>query len=147
MHFPYKKINSSGFTLVELIASLAILSMVIAVFLPIFPQIVSWTKKADDELIASNLLSQVAHDVKELPDMDDLASSIKGCPDVMKIKDERLGDVSSYTINNQTYHVKVKICKESNVDLYRTNLLIFSSSNKMISESYTYIELENEGEN
>ncbi|WP_106496912.1 type II secretion system protein [Lentibacillus sp. Marseille-P4043] len=131
--------SNSGFTLIEIIASIAILGMVIAVFLPIFPQIMKWTVNTDNELVASNLLGQVAYDVKNASIIDQKTGTISICPTYSSIKKSSLGNLSSYTLNDNDYSVKLHICKEKDVDLYRTNIQIYTATNKKVSESYTYI--------
>lgn len=109
MYTKFKKINSNGFTLIEIIASIAILGMVIAVFLPIFPQIMSWTEKTDDELVASNLLSQVANDIKDI----NVEGTAETCPNNSQIPAELLGESSNYEINENTYSIDVRVCQSA----------------------------------
>ncbi|MBD1223924.1 type II secretion system protein [Virgibacillus halodenitrificans] len=135
MYTKFKQMNSSGFTLIEIIAAITILGIVIAVMLPIFPQIFSWSNMTEDELSSSNLLGQVAHDIKEL-NIEQLPS----CPST-----KSLGEFgtykASYELNNTTYTARVGVCQsenESALGLTRANIQIFQGGKK-ISESYTYI--------
>ncbi|WP_164668370.1 type II secretion system protein [Virgibacillus doumboii] len=120
-------INNKGFTLIEIIASIAILGMVITVFLPIFPQILSWNEKTDDELVASNLLGQAVHDIKEnykktgtIPELD-------------------------YTLNNETYNVTVELSQtgdEADLGLQRVHITIISQNGTELSDTYSYLSQE-----
>ncbi|MFD1038127.1 type II secretion system protein [Virgibacillus byunsanensis] len=135
MYNRLQKINSRGFTLVEMVASIALLGMVIAVFLPIFPQIMGWTENTDEELVASNLLSQVASDTEHIEVVDFFDDSIEECNAFLT------EDVyyKEYPLNGDIYKAKLNVCKEINVELYRTKIKIYSSNDRLVSESYTYI--------
>lgn len=136
MYTRFKKINSSGFTLVEIIASIAILGMVIAVLLPIFPQIMSWSQKTDNQLVASNLLSEVANEAKDINVVDLFGENVIRCEDGSS-EDLFLKD---YQLNNEKYEAKFNVCKEKDVNLYRTHIKIYSTDDRLASESYTYIQ-------
>ncbi|MGP4108305.1 type II secretion system protein [Virgibacillus sp. L01] len=136
MYTRFKKINSSGFTLVEIIASIAILGMVIAVLLPIFPQIMSWSQKTDDELVASNLLSEVANEAKDINVVDSFGENVTKCENG-STEDVILRE---YQLNNEKYEAKLNVCNEKDVNLYRTHIKIFSTDDRLVSESYTYIQ-------
>ncbi|MEC5421932.1 type II secretion system protein [Virgibacillus sp. C22-A2] len=146
MYTIFKKINSKGFTIVEIIASIAILGMVIAVLLPIFPQVMNWSKKVDDELGASNLLEQAANDIT----ISTIRNSLGSIPMCSSNNTLALYDVSSYPLNDNVYSVDLNVCKEgiaggeisfNDIELYRANIQILSQD-KLISESYTYIKGE-----
>ena len=139
--------NKKGFTLIEIIASIALLVLVIGILLPFFPQIMSWTQTADDELVASNLLGQVASDVNNSDKNNSIINyinknQIKICDSGLNtLSQDSLGDIATYLLNNVEYNVQLKVCKENNVDLnlYRANVIISTTNGKPISESYTYI--------
>lgn len=133
----FSKQNSDGFTLIEIIASIAILGMVIAVFLPIFPQIMSWTEKTDDQLIASNLLDQITYDVEE------------------KFKTESEGtncaSAVSEVINNYSYDgaytTKIDMSQsleEKKYGLYRIHIKVYSDDkpDNMLTDTYMYLSCE-----
>ncbi|MEN2765560.1 pilus assembly FimT family protein [Ornithinibacillus xuwenensis] len=129
-----KRVKRNGFTLIELLATIAILTMVITVFIPIFSQIVNWTNQADDELVASNLLGQVAYDIKnDSTFFTELTSTTcgNGQPDSI--------EYDTYFVNDMAYKVNLQICKEEQVNLYRTNIQIYTD--KMVSESFTYVPI------
>lgn len=136
MYTRFKKINSSGFTLVEIIASIAILGMVIAVLLPVFPQIMSWSQKTDDQLVASNLLSEVANEAEDINVIDLFGENVIRCEDGSS-EDVFFRD---YQLNSEKYEAKFNVCKEKDVNLYRTHIKIYSTDDRLASESYTYIQ-------
>ncbi len=131
----FRKLNSQGFTLIEIIASIAILGMVVAIFLPIFPQIMNWTNNTDDELTASNLLTQVSSEASDVVgNVDDLG--VQACPEDNSLSYD-IGETFSKAYDDYTAQLTV-ICKETGVDLFRTTIQIFSED-QLISQSYTYI--------
>lgn len=126
--------NSKGFTLIEIIASIALLVMVIGTLLPFFPQIMSWTQTTDDELVASNLLPQVSSEVKNL-DVHAFFDNVQQC-DTYQGEDVFYKE---YTLNGINYKSMLNTCEEQEPDLYRTKINILTESGKLVSESYTYI--------
>lgn len=129
--------NDRGFTLIEIIASIALLALVIMVLLPIFPQIFKWTGKTENELTASNLVGQVAYDVKNDRVEDWYPTPVKEC------KGEEKGvSYKTYTLNNINYQSTIGLCKEASVNLYRAEIKVYGENNNLISESYTYIKSE-----
>jgi prepilin-type N-terminal cleavage/methylation domain-containing protein len=129
--------NDRGFTLIEIIASIALLALVIMVLLPIFPQIFKWTGKTENELTASNLVGQVAYDVKNDRVEDWYPTPVKEC------KGEEKGiSYRTYTLNNINYQSTIGLCKETSVNLYRAEIKVYGENNNLISESYTYIKSE-----
>ncbi|TMN21590.1 type II secretion system protein [Lentibacillus cibarius] len=136
-HAPFSEKN--GFTLIEIITSIVLLTMVIAVMLPIFPQILNWSSQSEENLTASNLLGQVASDVKDhagnLP--------LDGAPACGRMRSLTGGDLSA--LPSYPYTVELNVCKEEDVHLYRTNIQIFSEDDKLLSESYTYIKAGGSG--
>ncbi|MYL57949.1 prepilin-type N-terminal cleavage/methylation domain-containing protein [Virgibacillus halodenitrificans] len=135
MYTKFKQMNSSGFTLIEIIASITILGVVIAALLPIFPQIFSWTKMTEDELSSSNLLGKVAQDIEDegLVSVEQLPT----CPTT-----ESLENFAKNTPSKEgPYSVDVAVCQseeEVALDLIRAHIQILQGGKK-ISESYTYI--------
>lgn len=118
------KKNSRGFTLVEVIASIAILGIVVVSLLPLFPQILGWTKTTEDQLIAGNLLSQVVYDLK-----DDNLKRV----DLDSLKYE-------YTINKVVY--KPEITFTQNDTEIELNLI---QAKITILDKNTYVYLKDSG--
>lgn len=138
MFMKNKSMDSHGFTLIEIIASIAILGMVIAALLPIFPQIFSWTKSTENQLTASHLLGQVAADLQDLD-----IHTIAVCPNAEQISAVALGEYATYQLNNKTYNVHVDVCQtseEKKYGLIRAHFVIEADGKK--SESFTYIRGE-----
>ncbi|WP_042223226.1 prepilin-type N-terminal cleavage/methylation domain-containing protein [Oceanobacillus manasiensis] len=141
----YKKTfdNNSGFTLIEIIASIALLALVITLLLPIFPQILQWTSNTENKLTASNLIGQVAYDLeKESIDF----SNINECEEKTTGHETQIS--SSYKINSKDYIGTYQLCEgteeEMFLGLYRARIKVYEKGGKTpINESFTYL-IENE---
>lgn len=134
----YHNTKINGFTLIEIIASIAILSMVIAVLLPIFPQIISWNEKTERNLVAGNLLNQAISDIKQDDEMILANMDVTNCSNPSTVTT----GLPSYTVNNVNYSVQVNVCQtneEKDLGLYRANIMV-STADGLQSESYTYLQ-------
>lgn len=130
------KKNSRGFTLVEVIASIVILGIVVVSLLPFFPQVLGWSKATEDQLVASNLLSQVAYELKNDEGQAFLPSEGK------------VNFNTEYTVNNETYKPVVEIIKqtseEEKLNLFKAKITIADKN------TYVYLNQSSEevgGEN
>ncbi|MFS0673076.1 type II secretion system protein [Ornithinibacillus sp. 179-J 7C1 HS] len=126
-------LSSNGFTLVEIIASITILGIVVAILLPIFPQIIGWTSSADNQLRGSNLLDQAAFDIKNSNILSTLDQS-NDCPNMSN--PINLSDTFTYMDN---YYPVISLCKETGTNLYQTHIEIYDEENKMLSDTYIYL--------
>src|SRR5690606_20847758 len=120
--------NNQGFTLIEIIASIAILGLIIAVLLPIFPQIVGWTNQSSETLVASQLLDQVAHDIRTNEDIN--LSNIESLS-------------LEYEVDEMVYTPKITLSQtneERELGLYRTHIEIYKlNEGKQLTDTYIYI--------
>lgn len=131
-----KQSNSYGYTLIELLASIVILATVVTFFIPIFSTIMKWSDQADEELIASNLLGKVLQELKVDSEVFN-ASDIPYCQSGNSFKKT----YHSYAIDEKVYQVDLLACQEEQVDLVRTTIQLFSSTNQLLRESYTYVPI------
>lgn len=120
--------NNQGFTLIEIIASIAILGLIIAVLLPIFPQIMGWTNQSSETLVASQLLDQVAHDIRTNEDIN--LSNIESLS-------------LEYEVDEMVYTPKITLSQtneERELGLYRTHIEIYKlNEGKQLTDTYIYI--------
>jgi prepilin-type N-terminal cleavage/methylation domain-containing protein len=126
--------ENKGYTLIELLASITILTFIIAALIPIFINIAKWTNQSENELVATNLLQQVASDLKKNP-QGIADQNITSCQD----KFTEIPGYDSYNINGQEYYVNLRVCMENQVNLYRTNVRVYSNDHQLKSESFTYV--------
>lgn len=125
--------QQDGFTLIEIITSLAVLSIIIVGLLPIFPQIMSWSSQSENHLTANHLLTRVANDVEqhanELP-LDTVLDEGR-----LTLSGSELDVLPAYD-----YDVTLHITYDAIVDLYQTNIQILSDTGTVLCESYTYVK-------
>ena len=134
MHNKFFIGRNNGFTLVEIIASITILGIVVAILLPIFPQIIGWTNKADDQLRGSNLLDQAAFDIKNSNILTSIDTS-NNCPTM-----SNSSNLSSSFSYMDKYYPVISLCKEHGTELYRTHIEIYDEENNMVSDTYIYLK-------
>ncbi|WP_042146381.1 prepilin-type N-terminal cleavage/methylation domain-containing protein [Paucisalibacillus sp. EB02] len=141
----YSKIDRhsyNGFTLIEIIASITIVSIVIIILIPIFSQILNWSERSEANLTTSNLVGQITYELKNKT--NDWKEFIEGktvntCGHSVLFAD----DYKTYTLNNETYEAKLSICQEEEVDLYRVNIKLYDLS-RLVTQSFTYLPVEGE---
>lgn len=124
-------LKKDGFTLVELLAAILLLSLVIIIFLNIFSNSINLSQKVEEKLTATNIAEKVLNTVR------------RGDPSIS------LG-IHYYEskVNGRTYYSVVDITQpeyESKLGLKRVYVKVYSSENyssatKADSEIYGYIE-------
>lgn len=142
--------NNSGFTLIEIIASIALLALVITVLLPIFPQIFQWNGNTYKDLSASNLIGQVAYDLSRDSDVNkELVNyTDKVCKPETVYNELNEKEFTEYTVDKVDYISKYEIyCNEKvgshNLNLFRTKIKVYLGDT-LISESFTYLKKDND---
>lgn len=141
-----RKKNSLGFTLVEVVVSITLLVIVAAILLPMFPQVFSWSTKAEEQLTSSHLLDQYIFDIKRDESLQQYMASqptVETCnrgvtPYELEGYEEK--------INDFTYKPKLTICQsdvEKELSLYRMNVKLMSGGKE---NGHTYFYMTGEGE-
>lgn len=129
----FRQLNSNGFTLVEVIASISLLAMASAVLLPVFPQMMGWSQMTGEKLEASNAIGKVTYEIQhDTAIVSSAYTSIKKCPQTTPI---------NYSMDIE-YSVRLGLCQsaeEAELGLVRTKIELYSAEG-LVSESYTYIE-------
>ena len=128
----FRQLNSGGFTLVEVIASISLLAMATSMLLPIFSQLMAWSLISGEKLDASNAMGKVTYEIQN--DHGILDSSpvfLKKCPESTTI---------DYSMDIE-YSIRLGLCQseeEEKLGLVRTKVELFSEEG-LVTESYTYI--------
>ncbi|MBW8350214.1 type II secretion system GspH family protein [Bacillus sp. IITD106] len=134
--------NNKGLTLIELLASIVILSIVIVSFLHFFSQAMLFTGKAEDRMTSINIAEKVLQSVK-----NDTAN-YTGEKQVINGKEYE--EVKPIIINKKTYYPYVNLSKETpeSLQLNVVHVLIFANKNNKsaVSELYSYIKSEEQND-
>lgn len=127
------KMDSGGFTLIEVIASLAILGIIVVAFLPFFPQIMGWSKTTEDQLTESNYLDEVVYLLKDANDDEEIVLEAP--------KKLELSKGFSRTINNESYLPEINLLKQTDeeikLNLFRAHIIL--------GEQETFVYLKDYG--
>ncbi|MDV2684221.1 type II secretion system protein [Alkalihalophilus lindianensis] len=127
MKYFNRYVNNTGLTLIELLASITLLSIVIIIFLSIFSQSMIWSSKVEDRLTAVNLAERVLYEAR--------TDSVPTQPITLNGKnyyfeiDYPVSDVIDLEESLGLTRIHVKICDEL-------------PCSKVESEIYGYIEQE-----
>ncbi|NEU29787.1 prepilin-type N-terminal cleavage/methylation domain-containing protein [bacterium LRH843] len=120
--------NNKGLTLIELLASMVILSIVIIFFLSFFSQSIMLSVKVEDQLTTVNVAERIMNNVRKLPEGD-----LDPGPCGNEYKHE-----PSYEVNGKHYYPAVAICQsheEKHLDLYRIHVKIYTNNDYNASPS------------
>ncbi|MBS4194840.1 type IV pilus modification PilV family protein [Lederbergia citri] len=133
--------NDKGLTLIELLASIAILSIVIVSFLHFFSQAMLFSGKAEDRMTSINIAEKVLQSVKDDPVKNTETRVING---------KNYYEVEPIYINNKSYYPYVNLSKETpeSLHLVVVHVLIFADKNdhSAISELFSYIKSEEQND-
>lgn len=135
-------VNEKGLTLIEVLASIVLLSIVIVSFLSLFPQITLFNNVTEKNLQAAAVAKEVRVLVKE-QDIDFSTPTLNG----------KLSSLSPTTTENDivftglynSFYVNIIIDKSKKEvsgevqDLYQMKISVMNGSNKEISYTYGYI--------
>ncbi|MBD3107822.1 prepilin-type N-terminal cleavage/methylation domain-containing protein [Bacillus sp. AGMB 02131] len=129
----YIKTNQA-FTLIEVLASITLLSIVLAIFLPFFANSIELSSKTEDKLTAINLAERELRN--EMNKFE--ASPINSCPTTPITKQ------IEKTNNKEDYYSTVEfICGEKELNLVPMKISISRNEygNNPITALYGYVEL------
>lgn len=138
----------SGFTLVEILAAITIMAIIIFSLLPIFPQLITWAKASERQLVSSNLLTKVIEDAQKDGDVKNgiLALSPVMCNETTfnaytEVPQATLDLLPAYEMNGNAYNAKLAICKTNANEngLLKLRVKLLSTEGKELITSYAYI--------
>jgi prepilin-type N-terminal cleavage/methylation domain-containing protein len=149
------KSNEQGVTLVELLASIVILSIILVSFITFFTNSFQFNRISSDNLIATNLAREtqeefknndlIKQDVKKLitnkNDSSYLAkdkySNLKLVENIVSVNS---GKNFQLNLINPNYKVLVIVSKDPDPTLHTVHVKVYDNL-KLLSETYTYIKL------
>ncbi|TYS68930.1 prepilin-type N-terminal cleavage/methylation domain-containing protein [Sutcliffiella horikoshii] len=166
LKFTREKINNdSGFTLLEVLVSIVILSIIILTFLSFFSQALLFSVKEEDNLVGVNISERILYYVEGSSTIESVLSANTYSCDaephslVSYIADQDPQDEWQtyppdltklfFTQNNRTYYSYVTICQsaeETDLSLHRVHIKTYQSMNnasqdRFIYETYQYVNL------
>ena len=137
--------NEQGLTLIEVLASIVLLSIVIVFFLSLFPQIINFNKSTEENLQAAATAKEVRVLVKEeLESMDTF-------PSKLSFTNERTLDDGVYSYNGKynDFEVVIELHDQPFVGdepqkneirkLYKFKVSIEHSDTRILSKTYGFI--------
>lgn len=149
--------NEKGLTLVEVLASIVILSIVLVIFMNFFPQMALMNNKNEEKQQAINLAKkELIYWQNEMKSQSDLDNFLNTPSTISQFKAECNENISldfgcgifNYHVNSESFDVIVMIKKTSDLETNSTKLhqihiqLIKENQEYPTSETYGYIKLE-----
>ncbi|USK69386.1 type II secretion system protein [Peribacillus asahii] len=136
--------NNNGFTLIEVLASIAILGIVLTVFLSFFSNSMTFSVKTEDTLTAINLAEKELHD---LTNSIEAYCKTENCEEPNNIPEDTYTR-SPIELNNKTYLSTMtplsQNTEESSLGLLPISITIHSEDNKELTTVYGYVELDSD---
>src|SRR5690625_2349762 len=151
MYRLFKKNNNKGFTLVELLAALTIVGIILIAFIPVFPQVLSWTDKNKSNLVTDNIAGYFINkfkDDQELQIFIQKQNTIPNC-DNPDTSDVIYTDTES--VQDVIYEANMTVCQDDVIEedlelsLYRIHLTVHPENDESSSID-TYFYLPGEGD-
>lgn len=128
-----------GFTLIEVLAALVILSIILLSFLSFFSQSALFTQKNHDKLTAINIAQDTIVSIKKYPALfQKTATYTTNFPDPVNT----ILHVNSTGIFNlqPDYKLELAISKDSTFNLYKIHVKIFDLNGNELTETYHFLK-------
>lgn len=125
--------NQRGFSLLEVVVSVAILSLLLLAVLPLFPQSMAWVKMAESEAVSGHLVARVAYDLQSDPTPLMLGDLLAG----ERVYATADGSLAAYPAYG--HPVRVTATPAVEPGLYQLHIEILTPANKPSAESYVYV--------
>jgi prepilin-type N-terminal cleavage/methylation domain-containing protein len=134
--------NEKGLTLIEVLASIVLLSVVIMSFLSLFPQITNFNKYTEENLQAAATAKELRVLVKEKFDNFESPTStnvlVNETMDISSDSIKFIGQFNDFPVEVVIFKDK-KDVSGSFEDLYQMKISILNENNNEISYTYGYI--------
>lgn len=133
------KRGNKGFTLIEVLAALVILSIVLLSFFSFFSQSALFTQKNRDKLTAVNLAQDTIVTIKK---NTSFFQQSKTYTTTFPEPERSILNVNSTGIFNQqpNYKLQLTISKDSSYHLYKLYVRILDINGKQLTETYHYLK-------
>ena len=150
-HFNNTWKSESGFSLLEILASLVILSFILITFFSFSNQALFFSTKNEDKLVAYNLARKTLNIITENY-VGTTQNQVIACSNFAtnyhpKLKEALEPSSCFYKVNNNTFYPEVTITKQTlsftSPSLYLVHVKIFDSSDitkrNLLSETFGYV--------
>lgn len=133
--------NDKGFTLIEILVSITILSVVLVVFASFFTQSALFTKKNEKEIVALNLARLALEELRQNPqsfsnnEMVFEQFNMEGKPFVSAVKGD--GTFQQY----DQYRLRLIVTPVSDMNTYQVKVQILTNDGVTLTETYGLIEV------
>ncbi|MEK3954142.1 PulJ/GspJ family protein [Psychrobacillus sp. FSL K6-1464] len=141
--------NNSGFTLIEILASVVLLTVVLSMFLSIFPQMANTNNRTGDNLDAANVGKEVLVKMKKMS-YENITSKTNLPIDNTTYTNStnNIQIKGTYVTNVENYNVEININKTHDVEinssttrLRRFSIKILDDQNKnTLTTTYGYLQ-------
>ncbi|MFA9555955.1 prepilin-type N-terminal cleavage/methylation domain-containing protein [Evansella sp. AB-rgal1] len=137
--------NQEGFTLIEILLSIAILSIIFISLMNIFPQMIQFNSINETKTQAINTSRQILNDWQNKSEIIDYLSA----PSTSELPSELIEQDSHYSaeINIDKYIAIITIAKESDLatsiaNAHQIHVQILDNKGTLFGESFGYIVVE-----
>ncbi len=130
---------NNGFTLLEILLTLVILSIILLSFMSFFSQSSLFTQKNNEKLTAINLAQETIVTIKnQSVYFQKVVKYTTGFPD----PDKTILNVNSLGIFNgqPDYKLGLEISKDYSYNLYKIHVQIYDLKNNLLAETYHYLK-------
>lgn len=137
-----KNTNQAGFTLLELIVSITILTLIFTVFFKFFSQAMLFQNRNEDEFVAINLAREVLSEVENSPELFTAAQIYP--PFNISIQSKLHIDSEGMFTNSkyEDYKLQLEVTVDQEFPILRKVhiILLDATTNKMVTETYGYVK-------
>lgn len=130
---------NKGFTLVEILVTLVILSIILLSFMSFFSQSSLFAQKNNEKLTAINLAQETIVSIKNQPTyFQKVVKYTSDFPD----PERTILNVNSIGILNQqpNFRLGLEIAKDYSYNLYKIHVQIYDLKNNLLAETYHYLK-------
>lgn len=139
--------KSQGFTLIEIVAGLSILSLAILTLMPLMIQASDWTKQSEDYMAAGHLVPAIIHDIES--DKDNVQTVLSNnISDARTVLDaETLANLG--ILQDYNYRIELVSIKDSVIDAHKLHISVLrdnandaeSPKDIVLADGYAFVRL------
>lgn len=145
-HLPHKNLFSrqAGFTLMEVLVSLVLVSIILSAFFGFFGQTLLASTKNEDKLVAFNLATKTLNIIEDKYTNQSIPTTLSCGNFPSELKDSLHPSSCYFKQNNKPYYPEISLTKDRDFpNLTIVNVKIYNSYNitnrKLLSETYGYV--------